>query len=269
LQLQRPLSISCEHLTKSPVACCARALAVAGRCLRPYTLGLALRNSHSTNCSLSGRGKRVGSRFVLTEDLARVIPARHATAPARNTGGYAYQALDRSVGVHPLHRNRRLRRLREGRCGKPRSGNRCVSLGIAECPIHWHWSSGPARWRFMEFLRWLNRDPHATLPRAITTVRATARLYQGRFKSFPIEEDEHLLRVIRYGRIATPWRAGLVGAAEDWRLVDLMANAGRAGRTRSWRRGPCRCRRSGSSTSIRPERRPVRGVAASGGRGSP
>jgi hypothetical protein len=41
-------------------------------------------------------------------------------------------------------------------------------------------------------------------------------VYQGRFKSFPIAADEHLLAVLRYVE-RNPLRAGLVVRAEEWR----------------------------------------------------
>ncbi len=44
----------------------------------------------------------------------------------------------------------------------------------------------------------------------------TGHLYQGRFKAFPIEEDEHLLTVLRYVE-RNPLRADLCERAEDWR----------------------------------------------------
>jgi len=40
-------------------------------------------------------------------------------------------------------------------------------------------------------------------------------LWQGRFKAFPIQRDEHLLSVLRYVE-RNPLRAGLVARAEDW-----------------------------------------------------
>ena len=40
-------------------------------------------------------------------------------------------------------------------------------------------------------------------------------IWQGRFKSFPIEQDAHLLRVLRYVE-ANALRADLVRRAEDW-----------------------------------------------------
>ncbi|UCD74744.1 MAG: transposase [Phycisphaerales bacterium] len=40
-------------------------------------------------------------------------------------------------------------------------------------------------------------------------------VWQGRFKSFPIQADEHLYTVLRYVE-RNPLRAGLVRAAQDW-----------------------------------------------------
>jgi putative transposase len=41
------------------------------------------------------------------------------------------------------------------------------------------------------------------------------RVWQGRFKAFPIQQDAHLLTVMRYVE-RNPLRAGLVERAEDW-----------------------------------------------------
>lgn len=41
-------------------------------------------------------------------------------------------------------------------------------------------------------------------------------MWQGRFKAFPIEQNDHLLTVLRYVE-RHPVRAGLVTRAEDWR----------------------------------------------------
>ena len=51
-------------------------------------------------------------------------------------------------------------------------------------------------------------------------VRDYRRIYQGRFKSFPIELDEHLLAVLRYVE-RNALRAGLVRRAQDWRWCSL------------------------------------------------
>jgi hypothetical protein len=48
----------------------------------------------------------------------------------------------------------------------------------------------------------------------------TGHLYQGRFKSFPVEQDEHFLQVSRYVE-RNPLRAGLVNRAQQWRWSSL------------------------------------------------
>ena len=45
-------------------------------------------------------------------------------------------------------------------------------------------------------------------------------LYQGRFKSFPVETDDHFYTVVRYVE-RNALRAGLVARAEDWRWGSL------------------------------------------------
>jgi putative transposase len=45
--------------------------------------------------------------------------------------------------------------------------------------------------------------------------KSSGRLWQGRFKSFIIQENAHLLTVIRYVE-RNPLRAGMVARAEDW-----------------------------------------------------
>lgn len=45
------------------------------------------------------------------------------------------------------------------------------------------------------------------------------RVWQGRFKAFPIQRDVHLLTAMRYVE-RNPLRAGLVRNAEDWACVN-------------------------------------------------
>ncbi len=48
----------------------------------------------------------------------------------------------------------------------------------------------------------------------------SGHLYQGRFKSFPVQDDRHFLTVCRYVE-ANPLRADMVKKAEDWRWSSL------------------------------------------------
>jgi putative transposase len=56
--------------------------------------------------------------------------------------------------------------------------------------------------------------------------QSSGHVWQGRFKSFPVQRDEHLLTVLRYVR-QNPVRAGLVSTDSDWpwssaKRVDLV-----------------------------------------------
>lgn len=55
---------------------------------------------------------------------------------------------------------------------------------------------------------------------------SSGRVWQGRFKAFPIEQDAHLLTVMRYVE-RNALRAGLVDRAEDWPWGSLAWREGR------------------------------------------
>lgn len=55
---------------------------------------------------------------------------------------------------------------------------------------------------------------------------SSGHIWQGRFKSFPIEEDNHLRVVLRHVE-RNPLRAGLVARAEEWEWSSLKRLAGR------------------------------------------
>jgi len=85
---------------------------------------------------------------------------------------------------------------------------------------HWHLVLRPRRAAALaDFMRWVGvthvRRHHARYHR-----RGGGHLYQGRFKSFPIQLDGHLLTVLRYVE-ANPLRAGLVRRAEAWAWSSL------------------------------------------------
>ena len=50
--------------------------------------------------------------------------------------------------------------------------------------------------------------------------KSSGHIWQGRFKAFPIEDDDHLLTVVRYVE-RNPLRAGLVSRAEEWPWCSL------------------------------------------------
>lgn len=58
-------------------------------------------------------------------------------------------------------------------------------------------------------------------------------LYQGRYKSFPVESDEHFYQVVRYVE-RNALRANLVARAEDWRWSSLWRRVSAAPEDRRW-----------------------------------
>jgi len=93
---------------------------------------------------------------------------------------------------------------------------------LAYClmPNHWHLVLYPKKDKDLsEFMRWLTTT-HARQYRVKTKSIGHGHLYQGTYKSFPIEEDQHATTVIRYVE-QNPLRAKLVHKAQDWKYGSL------------------------------------------------
>ncbi len=90
-------------------------------------------------------------------------------------------------------------------------------------PNHWHFVVRPkTKTQVTDFFRWLTHT-HTMRWHAHYHTEGSGHLYQGRFKAFPIEEDEHLLAVLRYVE-RNPLRASLCEFAEDWKYSSLWRN---------------------------------------------
>ena len=66
-----------------------------------------------------------------------------------------------------------------------------------------------------ELSRWMHWLMTTHVRRYQGRHRSSGHVWQGRFKAFPIQEDEHLLAVLRYIE-RNPLRAKFVDRAEDW-----------------------------------------------------
>jgi putative transposase len=99
-------------------------------------------------------------------------------------------------------------------------------------PNHWHFVVRPeSDSQLSEFFRWLTHT-HTMRWHAHFHTQGTGHLYQGRFKAFPIEDDEHLLAVLRYVE-RNPLRASLVERAEDWKYGSLWRQVNDKGNDRN------------------------------------
>jgi len=87
-------------------------------------------------------------------------------------------------------------------------------------PDHWHlvlWPRGDGE--LSKFVHWLSLT-HTQRWHSHHKDAGTGHLYQGRYKSFPIQKDNHFLKLCRYVERNAP-RAGLVKQAEKWRWCGL------------------------------------------------
>jgi len=94
---------------------------------------------------------------------------------------------------------------------------------LAYCimPNHFHLVLQPVSdGDLQKFMQWLTVT-HTQRWHAKNKSIGTGSLYQGRYKSFLIEKDDHLLTVIRYVE-RNPVRANLVKSVKNWKYSSLF-----------------------------------------------
>src|SRR5690606_1450663 len=95
-------------------------------------------------------------------------------------------------------------------------------------PNHWHLVVRPRSDAALgDFMRWVGVT-HVRRHHEHYHSRGGGHLYQGRYKSFPVQDDEHFLLLCRYVE-ANALRAKLVDRAEQWQWCSLFP-----GRTDDW-----------------------------------
>ena len=88
---------------------------------------------------------------------------------------------------------------------------------LAYClmPNHWHWVLYPrADGDLSRFLQLITLT-HTQRYHAKTRTVGYGHVYQGRYKSLPVQSDRHFLTLVRYVE-RNALRAGLVERADDW-----------------------------------------------------
>lgn len=95
-------------------------------------------------------------------------------------------------------------------------------FAMSVMPNHWHFVVRPKTdTQLTEFFQRLTVT-HTMRWHAHYSTGGSGHLYQGRFKSFPIQSDAHLLTVMRYVE-RNPLRANLVKRAEEWEYGSAWA----------------------------------------------
>src|SRR5687768_5798346 len=148
-------------------------------------------------------------------------------------GGYAYHVLNRGVGRMQL-----FSRPRDYEAFQKILAETLAKIPLRICafvmlPNHWH------------FVVWPDEDgqlaaffQRLTVTHAVRWQRHRRRVgyghvYQGRFKSFPVEADEHFYQLVRYVE-RNPLRAGLVRDAAKWRWSSLWVREFGTPEQRRW-----------------------------------
>ncbi len=128
-------------------------------------------------------------------------------------GGYCYHVLNRGNlraevfhGEGDFHAFVRL-------IGQASARIKMRVLAYCLMPNHFHLALWPEQDGHLS--RWMHWLLTAHVRRYRKVHQGSGHIWQGRFKAFPIQEDDHLLTVIRYIE-RNPLRAGLVGRAEEW-----------------------------------------------------
>ncbi|MBI3251346.1 MAG: transposase [Candidatus Andersenbacteria bacterium] len=93
-------------------------------------------------------------------------------------------------------------------------------LAFCLMPNHWHLVLHPAAdGQLAPFMRWVTLT-HTQRWHAHYKNVGYGHLYQGRYKSFPVQTDEHFLQLVRYVE-RNAKRANLSKEAEDWQWSSL------------------------------------------------
>jgi putative transposase len=139
------------------------------------------------------------------------MPRRRRAA----TGGIAYHVLNRAVGRGLLFDNAADYAAMERALMQTQARFDMRVVCYCLMPNHWHLVLWPREdGELSEFMRLLTVT-HTQRWHAHHDTAGTGPLYQGRFKSFPIQRDAHFLIVCRYVE-RNALRANLASSAQSW-----------------------------------------------------
>ncbi len=145
------------------------------------------------------------------------MPRQARVAP----GGTIFHVLNRSAGTAPLFRKQAEYAAFEQVMLEAQEIRPTRILGWCLMKNHWHLVIWPKKdGELTAFVRWMSHT-HAVRCHAATGTAGDGRLYQGRYRSFPVEAAEAwtVLRFVERNALT----AGAVKSAQDWRWGSLWA----------------------------------------------
>lgn len=127
--------------------------------------------------------------------------------------GYAYHVINRGNGRAKVFRKAKDYEAFVELLGLAKTRHGVKILAFCLMPNHFHLVlEPPTNTALSRFMQWLLTSHVRRYHRHYHT---SGHVWQGRFKSFPIQRDEHLLAVLRYV-VQNPARAGMVKSPGQW-----------------------------------------------------
>jgi putative transposase len=140
--------------------------------------------------------------------------------PRLAAGDLAYHVLNRRVGRLELFEKPTDYAAFENILAEAHTQTKIRIAAYCLMPNHWHLLLWPRHdGELSEVLRWITVT-HTQRWHAHHHSAGTGPVYQGRFKSFPVQTDDHFLTVARYVE-RNALRAQLADRAEDWQWSSL------------------------------------------------
>lgn len=140
--------------------------------------------------------------------------------PRVDVGNEIYHVINRANARLPIFFEEEDFRLFEGILEEAQEKYNMRILAYCLMPNHFHLVLYPRDDNDLQkFMQWLTLT-HTQRWHAKNSTAGTGHLYQGRYKSFIVEGDNHLLAVIRYVE-RNPLRAKLVTKIENWDFSSL------------------------------------------------
>lgn len=139
-------------------------------------------------------------------------------------GGLVYHVLNRANGRREIFQSAGDYRAFEEALAEVQGRVPMRLLAWCLMPNHWHLLLWPeCDGELSDFMRLVTLT-HTQRWHAFRRSAGTGHLYQGRFKSFVVQNDSHFLTVCRYVE-ANALRANLVRRAEAWRWCSLSPHS--------------------------------------------
>lgn len=140
--------------------------------------------------------------------------------PRVDAGGEIYHVINRANARLPIFFKEEDYKLFESILEEAKTKFRVGILAYCLMPNHFHLVLRPYQdGGLQKFMQWLTLT-HTQRWHTVNGTIGTGHLYQGRYKSFIIQGDKHLLTVIRYVE-RNPLRAKLVKKIENWNFSSL------------------------------------------------